>query len=158
MQEAQVTEALKLTRCNGRAATRFYFAQRARKQIGRAAGRTGSRDAGFQRGSTEAVDDFSKATNIARNMVTRFGMHEKLGLVTYRRRGRLSSARMRLAHFAERECNSNPAGASIYLGWLTQTSIDPALVRTVLPTIVNSSASRCWRVSCCPCGCETTSA
>lgn len=69
------------------------------------------------------VDDFSKATNIARNMVTRFGMHEKLGLVTYRRRGRLSSARMRLAHFAERECNSNPAGASIYLGW-PDTDVD----------------------------------
>jgi hypothetical protein len=38
-------------------------------------------------------------------MVTRFGMHEKLALVTYRRHGRLSSARTRLAHFAEWEFN-----------------------------------------------------
>ncbi len=33
MQEAQVTEALKLTRCNGRAATSFYFAQRLENRL-----------------------------------------------------------------------------------------------------------------------------
>jgi hypothetical protein len=76
------------------------FAQRARKQVGRAAGRTGSRDTGFN-GGPQGLDHFSKTTDIARNMVTRFGMHEKLGLATYRRRGGLSSARTRLAHFAE---------------------------------------------------------
>ena len=33
--------------------------------------------------STGATDDLDKATDIARNMVTRFGMHEKLGQMTY---------------------------------------------------------------------------
>jgi cell division protease FtsH len=33
--------------------------------------------------STGAADDLDKATDIARNMVTRFGMHEKLGQMTY---------------------------------------------------------------------------
>jgi cell division protease FtsH len=33
--------------------------------------------------STGAADDFSKATDIARSMVTRFGMDPKLGLVAY---------------------------------------------------------------------------
>src|ERR1700704_4494822 len=33
--------------------------------------------------STGASDDFSKATDIARSMVTRFGMDPKLGLVAY---------------------------------------------------------------------------
>lgn len=33
--------------------------------------------------STGASDDLDKATDIARNMVTRFGMHEKLGQMTY---------------------------------------------------------------------------
>jgi cell division protease FtsH len=37
----------------------------------------------FQEISTGAADDLAKATDIARNMVTRFGMDEKLGYVTY---------------------------------------------------------------------------
>lgn len=37
----------------------------------------------FGQASTGAADDLSKATDIARNMVTRFGMNEKLGMVTY---------------------------------------------------------------------------
>ena len=37
----------------------------------------------FDEISTGATDDLDKATDIARNMVTRFGMHEKLGQMTY---------------------------------------------------------------------------
>jgi len=37
----------------------------------------------FNEASTGAADDLNKATDIARNMVARFGMHDKLGLVTY---------------------------------------------------------------------------
>ncbi len=37
----------------------------------------------YEQASTGAADDLSKATDIARNMVTRFGMNDKLGLVTY---------------------------------------------------------------------------
>jgi cell division protease FtsH len=37
----------------------------------------------FGQASTGAADDLSKATDIARNMVARFGMNDKLGLVTY---------------------------------------------------------------------------
>ena len=37
----------------------------------------------FEEISTGATDDLDKATDIARNMVTRFGMHDKLGQMTY---------------------------------------------------------------------------
>jgi cell division protease FtsH len=37
----------------------------------------------FDEVSTGAADDLSKATDIARNMVTRFGMHSELGQMTY---------------------------------------------------------------------------
>jgi cell division protease FtsH len=37
----------------------------------------------FKQASTGAADDLAKATEIARNMVARFGMNDKLGLVTY---------------------------------------------------------------------------
>ncbi len=37
----------------------------------------------FNELSTGAADDFAKATDIARNMVMRFGMDKKLGLVAY---------------------------------------------------------------------------
>jgi len=37
----------------------------------------------FDEISTGATDDLDKATDIARNMVTRFGMYEKLGQMTY---------------------------------------------------------------------------
>ena len=36
----------------------------------------------FQEVSTGAADDLAKATNIARSMVTRYGMDEKLGMVS----------------------------------------------------------------------------
>ena len=37
----------------------------------------------FNRLSTGAADDLAKATDIARDMVTRYGMDEKLGYVVY---------------------------------------------------------------------------
>ena len=37
----------------------------------------------FDNVSTGASDDLAKATDIARSMVTRYGMYEKLGLATY---------------------------------------------------------------------------
>ncbi len=37
----------------------------------------------FDDSSAGAADDLAKATDIARNMVTRYGMYEKLGLATY---------------------------------------------------------------------------
>jgi cell division protease FtsH len=37
----------------------------------------------YGQASTGAADDLAKATDLARNMVTRFGMNDKLGLVTY---------------------------------------------------------------------------
>jgi cell division protease FtsH len=42
----------------------------------------------FGRESTGAADDFAKATDIARAMVMRFGMNEKLGLVAWEEEGR----------------------------------------------------------------------
>lgn len=48
----------------------------------------------FEEISTGAADDLDKATDIARNMVTRFGMSEKLGQMTYeeQRQGFLGQA------------------------------------------------------------------
>jgi cell division protease FtsH len=37
----------------------------------------------FNQASTGAADDLAKATDIARNMITRYGMGERLGLITY---------------------------------------------------------------------------
>ena len=37
----------------------------------------------FNEASPGAADNLNKATDIARDMVARFGMHDKLGLVTY---------------------------------------------------------------------------
>ncbi|MHC6075299.1 M41 family metallopeptidase [Ralstonia solanacearum] len=39
----------------------------------------------FKEKSTVAADDLNKATDVVRNMVTRFSMNEKLGQMTYRR-------------------------------------------------------------------------
>lgn len=39
----------------------------------------------FGQASTGAADDLAKATDLARNMITRYGMNEKLGLITYER-------------------------------------------------------------------------
>jgi cell division protease FtsH len=53
----------------------------------------------FDEISTGAADDLDKATDIARNMVTRFGMHEQLGQMTYEepRTGFLGEAGVNLA-------------------------------------------------------------
>ena len=37
----------------------------------------------FNEASTGAADDLNKATDIARNMVARFGISDKLGMTTY---------------------------------------------------------------------------
>jgi cell division protease FtsH len=37
----------------------------------------------FNQASTGAADDLAKATDLARNMITRYGMAERLGLITY---------------------------------------------------------------------------
>jgi cell division protease FtsH len=63
----------------------------------------------FEEVSTGAVDDLNKATDIARNMVTRFGMHEKLGQVTYETPRPTFLSEDALAHFAEREFSEQTA-------------------------------------------------
>jgi cell division protease FtsH len=63
----------------------------------------------FDEVSTGAVDDLNKATDIARNMVTRFGMHEKLGQVTYETPRPTFLSEDALAHFAEREFSEQTA-------------------------------------------------
>jgi len=57
----------------------------------------------FEEVSTGAADDLNKATDIARNMVTRFGMHEVLGQVTYETPRQTFLSEDALAHYAERE-------------------------------------------------------
>jgi cell division protease FtsH len=63
----------------------------------------------FNEASTGAADDLNKATDIARNMVARFGMHEKLGLVTYETPRQTFLGEDALAHFAEREFSEETA-------------------------------------------------
>jgi len=63
----------------------------------------------FEEVSTGAADDLNKATDIARNMVTRFGMHEKLGQVTYETPRQTFLAEDALAHYAEREFSEETA-------------------------------------------------
>jgi cell division protease FtsH len=63
----------------------------------------------FNEASTGAADDLNKATDIARNMVARFGMHEKLGLVTYETPRQTFLGEDALAHFAEREFSEDTA-------------------------------------------------
>jgi cell division protease FtsH len=63
----------------------------------------------FNEVSTGAADDLNKATDIARNMVTRFGMHEKLGLVTYETPRQTFLSEDALAHYAEREFSEDTA-------------------------------------------------
>jgi cell division protease FtsH len=53
--------------------------------------------------STGAADDLNMATDIARNMVTRFGMVENLGQVTYETPRQTFLGENALAHYAERE-------------------------------------------------------
>ncbi|HSQ04792.1 MAG TPA: ATP-dependent zinc metalloprotease FtsH [Burkholderiales bacterium] len=59
--------------------------------------------------STGAADDLNKATDIARNMVTRFGMHDKLGQVTYETPRPTFLGEDAFAHYAEREFSEETA-------------------------------------------------
>jgi len=63
----------------------------------------------FNEASTGAADDLNKATDIARNMVARFGMHDKLGLVTYETPRQTFLGENAFAHFAEREFSEDTA-------------------------------------------------
>jgi cell division protease FtsH len=63
----------------------------------------------FDEISTGAADDLNKATDIARNMVTRFGMHDKLGQVTYETPRQTFLGEDALAHYAEREFSEETA-------------------------------------------------
>jgi len=63
----------------------------------------------FDEVSTGAADDLNKATDIARNMVTRFGMHDTLGQVTYETPRQTFLGEDALAHYAEREFSEETA-------------------------------------------------
>jgi cell division protease FtsH len=63
----------------------------------------------FKEISTGAADDLNKATDIARSMVTRFGMHDKLGQVTYETARQTFLNEDALAHYAEREFSEETA-------------------------------------------------
>ncbi|MBI2289105.1 MAG: ATP-dependent metallopeptidase FtsH/Yme1/Tma family protein [Betaproteobacteria bacterium] len=63
----------------------------------------------FEEISTGAADDLNKATDIARNMVTRFGMHDKLGQVTYETARPTFLGEDAFAHYAEREFSEDTA-------------------------------------------------
>jgi cell division protease FtsH len=63
----------------------------------------------FDEVSTGAADDLNKVTDIARNMVTRFGMHEKLGQVTYETPRQTFLAENAFAHYADREFSEETA-------------------------------------------------
>jgi cell division protease FtsH len=63
----------------------------------------------FDEVSTGAADDLNKVTDIARNMVTRFGMHEALGQVTYETPRQTFLSEDALAHYADREFSEETA-------------------------------------------------
>ncbi len=63
----------------------------------------------FEEVSTGAADDLNKATDIARNMVTRFGMHEKLGQVTYETPRQTFLGENALGSYSEREFSEETA-------------------------------------------------
>jgi cell division protease FtsH len=63
----------------------------------------------FNEVSTGAADDLNKATDIARNMVTRFGMHDTLGQVTYETPRPTFLGEDAFAHYAEREFSEETA-------------------------------------------------
>jgi cell division protease FtsH len=63
----------------------------------------------FEEVSTGAADDLNKVSDIARNMVTRFGMDAKLGQVTYETPRQTFLAENALAHFADREFSEETA-------------------------------------------------
>jgi ATP-dependent Zn protease len=61
------------------------------------------------RHSPERPTISTKATDIARDMVARFGMHDKLGLVTYETPRRTFLGENAFAHFAEPEFREDTA-------------------------------------------------
>jgi cell division protease FtsH len=63
----------------------------------------------FEEVSTGAADDLNKVTDIARNMVTRFGMAENLGQVTYETPRETFLSENAFAHFAKREFSEDTA-------------------------------------------------
>jgi cell division protease FtsH len=63
----------------------------------------------FDEVSTGAADDLNRATDIARNMVTRFGMHDALGQVTYETPRQTFLGEDAAAHYAEREFSEETA-------------------------------------------------
>jgi cell division protease FtsH len=63
----------------------------------------------FDEVSTGAADDLNKVTDIARNMVTRFGMHATLGQVTYETPRQTFLSEDALAHYADREFSEETA-------------------------------------------------
>ncbi len=63
----------------------------------------------FEEVSTGAADDLNKATDIARNMVTRFGMTDKLGQITYESRRQTFLSENAAAGYAEREFSEETA-------------------------------------------------
>jgi len=63
----------------------------------------------FEEVSTGAADDLNKATDIARNMVTRFGMTDKLGQITYESRRQTFLSENATAGYAEREFSEETA-------------------------------------------------
>jgi cell division protease FtsH len=63
----------------------------------------------FSEASTGAADDLAKATDIARDMVARFGMNDTLGLVTYETPHQAFLQENALARFAEREFSEGTA-------------------------------------------------
>ncbi len=63
----------------------------------------------FDEISTGAADDLNKVTDIARNMVTRFGMDATLGQVTYESPRQTFLAENALAHYADREFSERTA-------------------------------------------------
>ncbi|HSH43932.1 MAG TPA: AAA family ATPase, partial [Arenicellales bacterium] len=77
----------------------------------------------FDHLSTGAADDLAKATDIARSMVTRYGMDEKLGYVTYE-------------ETKPRFLDNQPGAASNleHLSEATRSSIDEA-VRRIIRTV-----------------------
>ncbi len=56
-----------------------------------------------------AADDLNKATDIVRDMVARFGMHDKLGLTTHETPRQTFLGENAFAHFAEREFREDAA-------------------------------------------------
>jgi cell division protease FtsH len=64
---------------------RYLMTRSELRPAGRSFGRPGSRGTGFNEISTGAQNDLQRATDIARSMVTEYGMSDRLGLVSYER-------------------------------------------------------------------------